>query len=129
MTNTARRLSFYNTAAAAEHYLGLRWPRAVWEAVLQQAIADVVEGPSPDEMFGWTYAMADEVRAAAQNWIDDPVNEPRRFVWVCEQLDLDPAAVRAAINRKKGKLKCQSHSYSQSSSFSSSSDHWRCCGR
>lgn len=103
--NTVRRLSFYNTASAAEHYLGLRWPRAVWEEVLKQAIDDVVEGPHPDELSGYegnTYSLSCYIKEAAQSWIDDPSNEPRRFVWVCEQLDLDPSAVRAAIERKKG---------------------------
>ena len=102
---TVRRLSFYTTAAAAEHYLGMRWPRAVWESVLMQAMHDVVEGPSQDELDGYDAdndVLADQIRTAAQSWIDDPVNEPRRFVWVCEQLDLDPHAVRVAIERKKG---------------------------
>lgn len=100
MTANVRRLSFYNTASAAEHFLGMRWPRAVWESVLTQAINDVTEEPTEEE---WAHMPNPlDIRAAAQEWIDDPINEPRRFAWVCEQLDLDPAAVRAAINRKKG---------------------------
>src|SRR5438876_1168555 len=98
------RLKFYTTAAYTEHYLGMRWPRAIWQAVLEQAIADVVEGPSAKEM---TYMGAGEaaifrgdIMAAAAFWIDDEANEPRRFVWVCEQLDLDPAAVRKSIERR-----------------------------
>jgi phytoene/squalene synthetase len=71
----------------------------VWEAVLTQAIDDVVDGPHADEAEA---AVIEDIRAAAQSWIDDQSNEPRRFVWVCEQLDLDPAAVRAAINKRKG---------------------------
>lgn len=102
---TARRLSFYNTTAAAEHYLGIRWPAAVWRTVLEQAIADVVEGPSSVELAGLTAEAAaplsEDIRRAAQDWIDDPANEPRRFVWVCEQLDLDPAAVRLAVARRR----------------------------
>jgi hypothetical protein len=96
-----RRLSFYNTEVATEHYLGMRWPRAVWESVLTQAIDDIVRAdPFPD-----TQEMMEGLREAAQSWVDDTLNEPRRFVWVCEQLDLDPAAVRAAIDkRKKGTL-------------------------
>lgn len=99
---TVSRLSFYNTAVATEHYLGMRWPRAVWESVLTQAIDDIVEGPDAAEMSGWNPDWPlDDIPAAAQSWVDDPVNEPRRFVWVCEQLDLDPAAVRAAIIKRK----------------------------
>lgn len=106
MTTRSPRLSFYNTAAAAEHYLGIRWPRRVWECVLLQAIADVAEGPDVTELpQDDPRHYFDAIQAAAQAWIDDPVNEPRRFVWVCEQLSLDPAAVRAAIDkRKKGIL-------------------------
>jgi hypothetical protein len=100
-----RRLSFYTTAAATEHYLGIRWPAAVWRTVLEQAITDVVEGMSQFELQGLTRDEAlrldADVRVAAQNWLDDPANEPRRFVWVCEQLDLEPAAVRAAVERRK----------------------------
>jgi hypothetical protein len=96
-----RRLSFYNTEVATEHYLGMRWPRAVWESVLTQAIDDIVYGPDPVEQL--PVEVAGEISEAAEAWVDDPLNEPRRFVWVCEQLDLDPAAVRAAINRKKGR--------------------------
>jgi hypothetical protein len=100
MTTNVRRLSFYNTAAAAEHYLGIRWPRAVWEEVLKQAIVDVTEEPTAEEWAHMPHPL--DIRDAAQSWIDDDLNEPRRFAWVCEQLDLNPAAVRAAINRKKG---------------------------
>jgi hypothetical protein len=103
-----RRLGFYNTAAAAEHYLGIRWAPAVWRSVLEQAIKDVVSGPDLVELFGMPAIQAEtfeaDIRAAAQEWVDDDTNEPRRFVWVCEQLDLDPARVRAAIERKKVQL-------------------------
>jgi hypothetical protein len=100
-----RRLSFYNTAAAAEHYLGIRWPAAVWRNVLEQAITDAIDGLPQFELQGLTHDEAlrldADVRVAAQNWLDDSANEPRRFVWVCEQLDLDPSAVRAAVERRK----------------------------
>lgn len=101
-----RRLSFYTTAVATEHYLGMRWPRAVWESVLTQAIDDIVEGPDLAEIVSHPdpQQFALDIEAAAQAWVDDPSNEPRRFVWVCEQLDLDPAAVRAAITKRKGSL-------------------------
>lgn len=99
------RLKFYTTAAATEHYLGIRWPRAIWQAVLEQAIADVVEGPSAKEMIymGAREALefSSAVSDAAQYWIDDDGDEPRRFVWVCEQLDLNPTAVRQAIKRRQ----------------------------
>jgi hypothetical protein len=99
-----RRLGFYNTAAAAEHYLGIRWPAAIWRSVLEQAIKDVIVGPDIAELLHMPALEAEkfvvDVRYAAQDWVDDPTNEPRRFVWVCEQLDLDPARVRDAIARK-----------------------------
>jgi hypothetical protein len=101
----ARRLGFYNTDAAAEHYLGIRWPRAIWQAVLEQAINDAVEGMSAYELEGLSLEAAkqldDQVRLAAQEWIQDDANEPRRFVWVCEQLDLEPSAVRAVVERRR----------------------------
>jgi hypothetical protein len=100
-----RRLSFYNTASAVEHYLGLRWPPAIWRTVLEQAITDAIDGLPQFELAGLTRDQAlqldADVRKAAAEWIEDDVNEPRRFVWVCEQLDLDPAAVRAAVTRRK----------------------------
>jgi hypothetical protein len=99
--------SFYTTAVATEHYLGITWPRAIWQAVLEQAIRDIVEGPHASELRHLSLA---EVRAAqhefataAQHWVDDQVNEPRRFVWVCEQLGLEPDAVRREILNRKGK--------------------------
>lgn len=96
---------FYNTAVATEHYLGMRWPRAIWQAVLEQAIRDIVEGPSLWEFRGMSLAEMKcarlEYQAAAQHWVDDEVNEPRRFVWVCEQLGLDPAAVRKSIEERQ----------------------------
>jgi hypothetical protein len=45
-------------------------------------------------------AMRLQFSVAAQCWVDDEENEPRRFVWVCEQLGLDPAAVRRSIEEK-----------------------------
>jgi len=98
------RCSFYTTAPATEHYLGVRWPRAIWQAVLQQAIRDITDGPSVYEMRGMSLeemaAMRLQFQAAAQCWVDDDANEPRRFVWVCEQLGLDPSAVRRSIEEK-----------------------------
>lgn len=106
MNSPIRRLGFYNTAAAAEHYLGIRWPRVVWASVLEQAITDVIEGLPQFELSGLTrdaaLAFDADVRAAARAWIDDEENSPRRFVWVCEILDLDPHAVRESINRRQG---------------------------
>lgn len=102
--NNVRRLGFYNSSAAVEHYLGIRWPRAIWQAVLEQAITDAVEGVPQYELQGLTrdaaFALDADIRRAAREWIEDGANEPRRFVWVCEILDLDPASVREAIKRR-----------------------------
>lgn len=96
--------SFYTSAVATEHWLGIRWPRAIWQAVLEQAIKDVVDGPAAFELRNLSladqHALACAMRAAAEHWIEDDTNEPRRFVWVCEQLGLDPAAVRRSIEER-----------------------------
>lgn len=84
--------------------MGIRWPRAIWQAVLEQAITDAVDGVPQFELEGLTrdegIRLDAEVTAAARDWIADDRNEPRRFVWVCEQLDLEPSAVRAAVVRR-----------------------------
>lgn len=99
------RLSFYNSTAAAEHYMGIRWPTAIWRTVLEQAITDAIDGPPAFETAGLAFEAAAQfdldIRRAAMEWIEDETNEPRRFVWVCEQLDLEPTAVRAAVERRK----------------------------
>lgn len=93
--------SFYNSDAAVEHYLGIRWAPQIWAAVLEQAVNDVLHGPPEWETremnASQLWAYSTEIRNAAQCWIDDESNEPRRFVWVCEQLDLSPSAVRRSI--------------------------------
>ena len=96
--------SFYSTQTTAFDYLQARAPRHLWAAVLEQAVADIVAGPSEWEIRHMAHA--DQVRArldfaaAAQHWVDDEENEPRRFVWVCEQLGLDAGAVRREIERR-----------------------------
>ena len=101
--STAR--SFYNTDVYTEHYLGIRWPVALWAAVLKQAVADIVDGPAEWEMRGLDLharrKLALEMRAAAEHWVEDKTNEPRRFVWVCEQLGLEPSVVRRQIEEKQ----------------------------
>lgn len=93
--------SFYSTQTTAFDYLQARAPRELWSAVLQQAIADIVDGPAEWELRGLSLAeqlaRKLEFATAAQHWVDDEENEPRRFVWVCEQLGLNPSAVRAKI--------------------------------
>lgn len=96
-----KRLSFYNTPTATEHYLGIRWPKVIWMTVLEQAVRDATVGPDPFENAGQDNGLVEDIKAAAREWIADTVNEPRRFEWVCEQLDLNPAAVRLAIRRKQ----------------------------
>jgi len=101
--NAAR--SFYTTDAYAEHYLGIRWPRRVWAAVLAQAVRDITEGPAAFETKDYlpedAAVLCADIREAAERWVADDANEPRRFVWVCEQLGLEVSAVRRAIERRK----------------------------
>jgi hypothetical protein len=101
--NAAR--GFYTTDVYAEHYLGIRWPRRVWAAVIAQAIKDIVEGPAAWELKGYlpedAAALCADIRAAAERWVADDANEPRRFVWVCEQLGLEVSAVRRSITRRR----------------------------
>lgn len=96
---------FYTSDVYAEHYLGVRWPRRVWAAVLAQAIKDVVEGPAAFELKGLepehAAVLLYDIRSAAEKWVADDANEPRRFVWVCEQLGLEVSAVRRSIARRK----------------------------
>jgi len=96
---------FYTSDAYAEHYLGIRWPLAVWRGVLAQAVKDIFDGPADFELMGLGPISADrlreDVRCAAEHWVADDANEPRRFVWVCEQLGYDPSAVRRSIERGK----------------------------
>ena len=96
---------FYNTDVATEHYLGMRWPRAIWQAVLKQAVDDILVGPPAHELRDMQLreqeAYACAVRAAAEHWVEDEVNEPRRFEWVCEQLGLEPSAVRRSIQERR----------------------------
>lgn len=97
--------SFYAGGTYVEHYLGMRWPLAVWSAVLEQAIDDAIHGPhavelkrmAPEEASRFARA----VRQGAEDWIADDENEPRRFVWVCDLLDLDPDAVRRSVNERR----------------------------
>lgn len=98
--------SFYNTDVYVEHYLGVRWPVAIWRSVLEQAIKDIVEGPAVHELRDCAdmrekEKLCLEIRAAAEHWVEDEANEPRRFLWVCEQLGLEPSAVRRSIEERK----------------------------
>jgi len=97
--------SFYSTDAYAEHYLGIRWPSRVWLAVIAQAVKDILDGPAAFELRGLSAedaaALREDIIAAAEHWVADEANEPRRFVWVCEQLGLEVAAVRRVIARRR----------------------------
>jgi hypothetical protein len=97
--------SFYTSGPYVEHYLGMRWPTRLWGAVLTNAIDDVIAGPRVFETKGMTpedaLVFARDIRQAAEDWIADEANEPRRFRWVCEQLSLDPDAVRRSVNERR----------------------------
>lgn len=95
---------FYTNAIATEHYLGIRWPVAIWRAVLEQAVRDLLGEPAVWETRGLSETdivnLRDALRAAAAAWVSDDANEPRRFVWVCELLELEPDAVRRSIESR-----------------------------
>ena len=97
---------FYTSGVYTEHYLGMRWPKAIWAAVLEQAIRDIVGGPDAHELGNLSYDAAKrlrgDMRAAAESWVADEANEPRRFVWVCELLGLDAGAVRRGVVERRG---------------------------
>lgn len=99
---------FWDVDATAFDYLQMRAPAAMWQAVLEQAMKDIVDGPGVWEFRGGTRlsveemrVQAEQVRQAAEEWVADERNEPRRFVWVCDMLSLEPTAVRRAIEEKK----------------------------
>lgn len=98
------RISFYTRETTAADYLQMRAPRELWAAVLKQAIEDALNGPSQMECKHMTLEQSREYRLAVQlaagEWMDDEENEPRRFVWLCEQLGLNPAAVRGEVARR-----------------------------
>lgn len=78
-------------------HLDLGWERALWHAVLVQAIRDVVSGPEEFE----SGLSEEDCRRAAQHWVNDSKDEPRRFLWVCDHLDLEPNAVRRQIAERE----------------------------
>ena len=45
-------------------------------------------------------------QAQALEWIGSDYNTPGSFLWICHSLDLDPQAVRQALQRK---VQSQSH--------------------
>lgn len=102
-----QRANFYSRETTAADYLQMRAPRELWAAVLEQAIRDAVEGPS---QFECRHLLPDlratkefrlDIMVAAQEWIADEEDEPRRFVWVCGQLGLNPDAVRRRLVEKQ----------------------------
>lgn len=98
---------FWDAEATAFDYLQMRAPAAMWQAVLEQAMKDIVDGPAAWEFRGAhlsedaVHEQRQALRLAAEEWVADERNEPRRFVWVCDMLSLEPTAVRRAINEKK----------------------------
>jgi hypothetical protein len=96
--------SFYSPETTAFDYLQARAPRELWAAVLKQAIEDARHGPSQSECMHLAFYEMEQfrrdVRAAAEDWIADDVNEPRRFLWVCDVLGLDPEYVRCQIKER-----------------------------
>ena len=89
------------TGAVAARWLNYRWPVALWQAVLAQAITDIVEGPDAAEVRAMKLPSSrheDDYRCAILDaatlwmWSDD--DALYTFVWVCEQLNLDPDYIR-----------------------------------
>lgn len=99
------RTSFYSRETTAADYLQARAPRELWASVLAQAVDDVTKPIAEFETRGMTPAAAQEyrgaLRVAAEEWVADEGMEPRRFVWVCDQLGMDPGAVRRRIKEKQ----------------------------
>lgn len=95
------RASFYSRETTAADYLQARAPRELWAAVLAQAVDDVTKPIAEFETRGMTPAAAQEyrgaLRVAAEEWVADGEVAPRRFVWVCRELGMDPGAVRRRI--------------------------------
>jgi len=98
--------SFYSIETTAADYLQARAPRELWVAVLRQAVTDITEEPKPGSLgqrltFAQFEQFRNDLKAAAEAWVADEENEPRRFVWVCEQLGVDPGAVRREIAARR----------------------------
>lgn len=99
--------SFYRTETTAYDYLQARAPRELWAAVLKQAIEDAVNGPPQAEteaaaanLFCTPEDYVEAVKHDARHWMADEENEPRRFLWVCDVLGLDPQYVRGQVKER-----------------------------
>lgn len=73
--------------------------RELWLAVIDQAIADYLNGPCcteqklfPEEMRAKFCA---DIRAAAADWLLHKAGEPRTFLWACDELELPGEAMQA----------------------------------
>ena len=62
--------------------------RQLWHAVLVRAIDDVRGND----------CLCPDAALDAHTWVNDPGNEERTFIWICETLDLDYEVIRAKIN-------------------------------
>lgn len=94
----------YTNDRAASQFLQRYSAQRLWEAVMLQAITDFVSGAPSMELEGIDPALREEynvmVREAAEEWLMDEDYGPRRFRWVCAELNLEPDAVRIAVLAK-----------------------------
>jgi hypothetical protein len=73
----------------ADPRVGAMGERALWAAVLAQAVRDL--------QLQSTKAEARRVRKQTARWVDATVDGPGSFVWCCECLSISPAWARARL--------------------------------
>lgn len=73
----------------------------LWKKVLRQAQQHYIHGPTEEELQDYARVAGEDAEA----WIDSNSEEVGSFVWVCDLLDLEPSAVRAAWRKKRKETK------------------------
>jgi hypothetical protein len=83
----ASQLSSLADSSESDSAGGAAPERTLVAAVLERAVRDVLDGD--EEAVDW---FADD---------DESENAPFSFIWICEQLELDPEKVRASVFGKQ----------------------------
>lgn len=73
----------------------------LWKRVLRQAQQHYIAGPTEQELNDYARVAGEDAEA----WIDSDSEEVGSFIWVCDLLDLEPSAVRAAWRKKRKETK------------------------